>query len=383
MRAMVAQTPTHASETLTTRLEVTGMVDADSDGLIEIYNLTMLHNIRHNLAGTSYKNAGSARGVTAGCPANTCSGYELMSDLDFNRDGDSRTWDSNTYALDVGDNQTPYFIAANGGWQPIGVDNTAPFTAIFEGNGFVIRNLAIRRPQPFIGLFGATTGTIRNLGLEQALADKTGSSGANIGLLAGVTIGGGTIINSYATGVAAGDTSGDNFVGGLVGRLNVGTITASYAHASLFGEGGTGDGVGGLVGYLLQGDIIASYATGAVNGGPGNRSYTGGLVGVMGNTGQTTNITASYATGNANGGRILRIWWVAWWAGSGASVPLPPAMPRATPMAGLEWLIVRVAWWAPRLPAPLSPVMALAPGRATKPMALTAASPRQPPARQP
>ena len=39
-----------------------------------------------------------------------------------------------------------------------------------------------------------------------------------------------------------------------------------------------------------------------MNGGPGNRSYTGGLVGVMGNTGETTNITASYATGNADGG---------------------------------------------------------------------------------
>ena len=247
---------------------ITAPVDADGDGLIEIYDLTMLHNIRHNLAGTSYKDASDAVGLTTGCPdanpgdgatTEDCIGYELMSDLDFDTDGDGDgTWTASggTYTLDTGDTQATYFDTASGGWEPIGVDNTAPFTAIFEGNGFVIRNLAIQRDQPFIGLFGATTGTLRNLGLEQALADKTGSSGANIGLLAGVNIGGGTIINSYATGVAAGDTSGDNFVGGLVGRLNVGTITASYAHASLFGEGGTGDGVGGLVGYLLRGDII-------------------------------------------------------------------------------------------------------------------------------
>ena len=275
----------------------------------------MLHNMRHNLAGTSYKDASDAMGLTTGCPdanprdgatTEDCIGYELMSDLDFDTDGDGDgTWTGSggTYTLDAGDNQTPYFIAASGGWEPIGVDNTAPFTAIFEGNGYVIRNLAIQRNQTFIGLFGAVTGTIRNLGLEQALADKTGSSASatNIGLLAG-WMGGGNIINSYVTGVAAGDTSDNNFVGGLVGRNNGGTITASYAHASLFGEGGTGDGVGGLVGYLFRGDILASYATGAVNGGSGNRSYAGGLVGVMGASGETTRITASYATGHADGG---------------------------------------------------------------------------------
>ena len=39
----------------------------------------------------------------------------------------------------------------------------------------MIRNLAISRAQEDIGLFGRSTGTIRNLGLEQALADYTGS----------------------------------------------------------------------------------------------------------------------------------------------------------------------------------------------------------------
>ena len=62
-------------------------------------------------------------------------------------------------------------------WESSNNDDS-PFTATFEGNGHVIRNLAIRRDQTTIGLFGYTSGTatIRNLGLEEALADYTGSS---------------------------------------------------------------------------------------------------------------------------------------------------------------------------------------------------------------
>ena len=198
--ATVAAQGDYRGVTLRHRVVITAPVDADGDGLIEIYDLTMLHNMRYNLAGTSYKDASDAVGLTTGCPdanpgdgatTEDCIGYELMSDLDFDTDGDGDgTWTGSggTYTLDTGDTQATYFDTASGGWEPIGVDNNAPFTAIFEGNGFVIRNLAIQRDQSFIGLFGATTGTLRNLGLEQALADKTGSSGANIGLLAGVNI---------------------------------------------------------------------------------------------------------------------------------------------------------------------------------------------------
>ena len=74
-------------------------VDDDNDGLIEIYDLNALHNINHNLAGTSYKTSAGATGLTSGAPTsltNTeCSslsngvalcGYELMNDLDFAED---------------------------------------------------------------------------------------------------------------------------------------------------------------------------------------------------------------------------------------------------------------------------------------------------------
>ena len=59
------------------RFAVADKVDRDGDGLIEIDSLTMLHNMRYNLAGTSYKESADAPGAAYGCPAAGCRGYEL------------------------------------------------------------------------------------------------------------------------------------------------------------------------------------------------------------------------------------------------------------------------------------------------------------------
>ena len=126
--ATVAAQGDYRGATTRHRLDIFTPADADSDGLIEIHNLTMLHNMRHNLAGTSYKDSSGAEGNTVGCPDNTdddianaeCSGYELVGDLDFDLDGDGRTWNNTTLALDGGDNAAPWFDTDSGGWQPIG-----------------------------------------------------------------------------------------------------------------------------------------------------------------------------------------------------------------------------------------------------------------------
>ena len=290
VQVTVAATATHAGETLTTPLEIDDFVDVDGDGLIEIYDLLMLDNMRHDLAGTSYKNAADATGDTTGCPSDSCSGYELMNDLDFDRDGDGRTWDPTDFTLDSGDNGA-WFNAASGGWLPIGSAANA-FTATLEGNGFVIRNLAVRRSRDNLGLFGRSSGTIRNLGLEQALAENTKTTGTrNTALLAG-QMDGGAIIASHVSGVARSGALRTQ-LGGLVGYLTGGTITASYATGVVQGDAT----LGGLVGVMEAGSITASYATNAVTGGPLG-DIAGGLMGVM--DGGT--ITASYATGRVDGG---------------------------------------------------------------------------------
>ena len=297
----------------TITIEIVVPVDRDANGLIELYTLRQLHNMRYNLSGSSYKTHTAGTGSTAGCPNTGCNGYELMNDLDFDTDGDGQTWtqdSSGNYSLDSGDNTAPYFVidsSGSGGWQPVGDSENNAFNAIFDGNGYVIRNLAIRSELFRIGLFGATAANavIRNVGLVNNLSDYTGSSGSRVGGLVGQQFGG-SITGSYATGNADGGDGGDT-VGGLVGwqgsdlgglvGYQQGSISASYATGNADGGDG-GDNVGGLVGTQF-GSISASYATGNADGGDGNSDSVGGLVGSQGSSGS---ITASYATGNADGG---------------------------------------------------------------------------------
>ena len=318
--------------------------DNDGDGLIEIYSLIDLHNMRHNLAGTSYSTSTASVGSSSGCPVEEeggCRGYELMQDLDFDVDGDGGTWSGNGdegFRLDEGDSQADYFPVDEdgaGGWLPIG-DEDNPFAAVFDGNSHTISNLAIRRSETFyVGLFGRTgaAAVIRNIGLVDNLADYSGFSdndvyigglvgwqsggsitasyatGAaaggdgdldSVGGLVGLQEEGGSITASYATGAAAGGAGDSDSVGGLVGwQSSAGSITASYATGAAVGGDGGDDYVGGLVGWQEGGSITASYATGAAVGGDGNDDYVGGLVGYQDGGGM---ITASYATGAAVGG---------------------------------------------------------------------------------
>ena len=274
-------------------------VDDDNDGLIEIASLLDLHNMRHNLAGTSFKDSASATGVTAGAPTTATAncttatsrgvylcGYELTRNLDFDIDDDDSTYTGTlpSITLDSGDNHDTYFPTANGGWAPI-----RNFNAIFEGNGHTISNLAIDRSEDDIGLFGSTSSgsVIRNIGLTGGVVNGEGE----IGSLVGFNIG--TITASYATGSASGRFN----VGGLVGR-NAGPVTASYATGSVSGDNHTGGAnVGGLVGLNNGGTITASYATGSV--GREVDGFGTNLGGLVGQNDRAT-IIASYATGNVS-----------------------------------------------------------------------------------
>ena len=100
----------------------------------------------------------------------------------------------------------------------------------------------IRRDTLYVGLFGyiGTTGQVRNLGIENAVADYTGNSdSANfIGLLAGLS--GGTIITVHTSGIANGGSGIFDRVGGLVG-ISTGTITACYSTGNANGGSGIFD----------------------------------------------------------------------------------------------------------------------------------------------
>ena len=265
-------------------------VDDDNDGLIEINSLEDLHNIRYNLAGTSYKTNDTNPGSMNGAPASGLKGYELVRNLDFK--------DPTSYSS--GMVNTAWTTGS--GWPPIGdnstLDDRTQFTGILEGNGHKITNLMIRRDTLYVGLFGyiGRSGQVRNLGLENAVADYTGNSDLNnyIGLLAGQSEG--TNIAVHTSGIANGGDGTGDLVGGLVGD-NSGTITACHATGNANGGDGDLDRVGGLVGQSSS-TITDCYATGNANGGDGDFDFVGGLVGFI----SDGTITASYATGMADGG---------------------------------------------------------------------------------
>ncbi len=257
--------------------------DTDGDNLIEIGNLKQLNAIRWDLDGDGVAdnsvNAGFFSGMDGafpdamlgmGCP-DTCAGYELTANLDFDTDGDGD--------VDAADSGGDYWNGGYG-WWPIG----SQFSAVFNGNGHTIRNLFVNRTTENTGLFGrlGSGGAISEL----AVVDANVTGVNKVGVMVGWNLG--TITASYATGVV----NGADKVGGLVGDNSVsGKIVASYATGEVIGS----SRVGGLAGdNSFNGKITASYATGEVIGG----DVVGGLVGDNGNTGT---ITASYATGPVSG----------------------------------------------------------------------------------
>jgi filamentous hemagglutinin family protein len=185
--------------------------------------------------------------------------------------------------------------SSTGSWIPIGTDGAGTiynypsgFSGVFDGLGNTIANLNINIPSTyFVGLFGYSTGTVRNIGLTGGSV----SGVSNVGALVGKSSSG-TISNSYAT-----DTiSGGNAIGGLVGSNSGGTITGSFATGAV---AATGSEAGGLTGDNSSGAISNSFATGAVSA---SGSYVGGLVG---DGGGTSSIANSYATGAVSAGTTL------------------------------------------------------------------------------
>ena len=284
--------------------------DVDNDGLIEIRTLAQLNAVRHDLNGngkqdsvsaadwaaytTAFLNAASDMGCRltdhdsdAATPQQaTCTGYELMMDLNFDTDGDGDVDSSDAYP-----NWTPIGTAAN------------PFNATFKGsliNGVMpkISNLTISGASTEVGLFGATGSSahIEGVGLVDANVNITTTAAARIGALVGSNAG--KVIACYSTGAITASAGAASYAGGLVGYNN-GPITASFSrtYVSMDIEAGVTGRVdiiaGGLIGQNgRQGAVTAAYAAGAVraNGRSDTYGYVGGLVGD--NNGA---ITASYS----------------------------------------------------------------------------------------
>ena len=292
-------------------------VDDDNDGLIEIASAAELNNMRHDLAGKSYDDeaddGGGNEGDTSGAPTSATTlcpdetsvgsgiylcGYELVADIDFaGPDGDP-----STAADNLDENST-----TAGNFDPI----AGNFTALLEGNGHTISNLAIDitgtaradNDANNAALIVNCRGRIRNITLANAQITGRRHVAALCATMNGASVNNahisGAIMRNNTNNVIISFRRSGSIVGSMGGSSAVSNSSASTAVLSSFI--GVNSVTGGLIGLMGGSSAVSnSYATGNVSnevsaGGNSNVLNIGGLIGRMNDSNAISN---SYATGN-------------------------------------------------------------------------------------
>lgn len=127
-------------------------------------------------------------------------------------------------------------IELSGEWAPIGNDVT-PFTGTFDGKGHTIKGLTNTSYAGWMGLFGASTGTIKNVRIVEA--NITGAND-HVGIAVGRVFNGGVVENVFTSGYV----NGRDHVGGVAGDAGEGEATvtnclsAAYVYSREYQAGG-------------------------------------------------------------------------------------------------------------------------------------------------
>jgi hypothetical protein len=207
---------------------------------------------------------------------------------------------TSSWFLESGSNY--YGFPCIGGAQTIGNQKNAIFYGNYDGQGFKITNLYMRRPNDRIGLFGRiqTPATIKNLVIKDAtVIISSSSSPYGVGILIGYAYGG-TVDNVF---IDAGSLTSNNVIGGfasagpVVGWEDGLTVSNTSSSASVTTNAGF---VGGFLG--IKAGSTSSYtnckATGNVISTGSSR--VGGFLGQTDNSG-TVNFNKCSASGNVSG----------------------------------------------------------------------------------
>ena len=193
--------------------------------------------------------------------------------------GDNRLNAHYRLANNIDATETRYWNGGRG-FDPIGDiggQGRKSFTGVFDGGGYAVRGLRIKRPdQNDVGVFGSidSGASIVSVGF----VDGEVAGGAHVGGLVG-WMRGGEISSSWSSGAV----EGMDFVGGLSGWAEGGSVSSSWSSGAVLGD----RNVGGLVGESPA-KISSSWSSAAVLGG----SYVGGLAGRG-----SGNISSSWSSG--------------------------------------------------------------------------------------
>ena len=179
----------------------------------------------------------------------------------------------------VKDNLSGYYVLDNGidltgeDWTPIGTRDD-PFTGIFDGNGKTISNLTSTGDNGnYAGLFGANSGTIRNVYLDEVNISSTDGAAAGLCVVNKGTIEGCAVLSGS---VEASDADGGQDYAAGICQNNFGKITKCYNMAAVstkyFGAG--------IVSQNSNGGTVSNcYNAGAVSAKSGGiqESYIAGI----------------------------------------------------------------------------------------------------------
>ena len=200
-------------------------------------------------------------------------------------------------------------------WTPIGTGSN-PFSGTFDGNGHIISNMYINRPNDYYnGLFGASkNAVIKNIGIFSSFIK---GYSRNSGIVGGA-IDNTMVINTYSNSVIVGDSrSGgicsefcivknsfnlgniSNLSSDIVGGI-AGGWSSVYNSYNLGSVNGASASVGGIAGWYSN--IYNSYNLGKVVG--TYLSWTGGILGA---SYAKNKIIGNVNSGISNGGGIFGI----------------------------------------------------------------------------
>ena len=172
-------------------------------------------------------------------------------------------------------------------WTSVGT-TANPFLGEFNGNGYVISNLKIIKPdENDLGVFGYTgTSSISNLGLENIEINGKDHCGSLVGQ------GGGTVKNCYSTNAVI---SGRHIIGGLIGWDFTNSISFCYSNSDVSGNGY----VGALLGESYN-SVDNCFAVGSVT----SPWLAGGLIGKCYSKISNSYAAAKVSCNNDGGGLV-------------------------------------------------------------------------------
>lgn len=278
-------------------------IDLDSDGLIDIRSIKEFNAIRFQLDGYGYRKDSESKIDSSGCPPSqvtsgdirrVCRGYELVSDIDF---------DTNHNGVFDGEDE---FWNDGKGWEPIGSSNN-PFTAVFRGNQYTIKNVVSdmdRNTNSRRGLFSVIKNSkfdslkISEVKIYDNYRWLTWSSGTLAGEIynshiSKINVSGHIETASFSTGGLAGSArntviESSSFKGSIHG-----VMPNSYSNSSKYQ-------VGGLLGSASLAKVKESAVFGKISSYPQQSDSIYSLGGILG-SGNHSSIESTSFSGHLNG----------------------------------------------------------------------------------